>query len=658
MRSLGLLLAAAALAAATRAHATSWAKIDPHDPSLAAPAVSPSADAEIILWEITVSDYGSWVATQSVIEEHILIKVFTERGRDMASTTEIPYAEGYRISGFSARTVQPDGSVTEVEKDALYDRTDVRSAHGRRKTKAFVFPGARPGSMLEYRYTMTHFGGLTNYARIWLQARIPTRRLVLRIKPLELPKSDIVMRYRSFNVPFPIPALDSEGYATSTLTNVPAFEEEPHMPPELQAWGCVLLYYGQRTELPADEYWNEKGRILAEYAQPLLKPRGEIEKAARQCSGTVGPAEEQLRLLYAFCRDRVKNVEDDASGLTARQREDRKENKNPEQTLSRGMGTSWDIDLLFASMARARGLDARIAFLADGTEIRFDPSQKLAGLLTETCVAVRLPSGWSFYDPGTGHTPFGRLPWWLEGQSALVPDEKESRFVTTPMSKPEDSLTRRVADLRLSEGGSAEGTIRIERWGHDASIAKETYGDLSETGRAEAIRDGVRKRIPDAEVTGVAFRHVNDDTLPCVLSYHIRVPSFAQTTPSRLFFAPEIFESGREALFTAPTRTRGIAFDYASAEEDSVTIALPESVAVDAWPAGDPVALPGFGREQAQTLLSADGRALCYRRSLRIAENGAVILSEGDYGRVKDFFDRIHAADEQKAVLRPCGPPR
>lgn len=654
---MGILLVGATLAAPRPAHATSWAKIDPRDPALAAPAVSPSADAEIILWEITVSDYGNWVATQSVIQVHVLIKVFTERGRDLASTHEIPYAEGH-ISGFAARTVQPDGTVIELKKDALYDRTDVRSSHGKRKTKAFVFPGARPGSMLEYRYKRTHFGGLTNYDQIWLQERIPTRRLVLRIKPLELPKSDIVMRYRSFNVPFPIPTLDSDGYATSTLTNVPAFEDEPNMPPELQALGCVLLYYGQRTEKPADEYWNEKGRILAEYTEPLVKPRGDIRKAALQCSGTVGPVEEQLRLLYAFCRDRVKNVNDDASGLTDLQREERKKNKNTEQTLSRGIGTPWDIDLLFASMARARGLDARIAFLADGTEIRLDPSQKLAGLLTETCVAVRLPSGWSFYDPGAGHTPFGRLPWWLEGQSALIPDEKESRFVTTPMSRPEDSLTRRIADLRLSEGGSAEGTIRIEQWGHDAWITKETYDDLSETGRAKAIRDGVRGRIPDAEITDVAFRHVNDDTLPCVLSYHIRVPSFAQATPRRLFFAPEIFESGREAVFTAPTRTRKIAFDYASAGEDSVTIALPESVVVDAWPAGEPVVLSGFGREQTQTLLSADGRELCYRRSLRIAENGPVILSENDYKRVKDFFDRIHAADEQKIVLRPCGPAR
>lgn len=654
-----MLLLAGTLLAAPPADASSWDEVNPRDPALRAPTVTPGADAEVILGEIEVRDEGRWDATQSVVSFHFLIKLFNERGRDAMSRVDIPYERNERVAGIAARTIHSDGTVVQLGKDAVFDRTIRKAAGVKVKAKSFVFPAADTSSILEYRYRLVRYGSLTNYARLQLQWGVPVRRLVVRLKPLVFPPgAEITMRYRSFNAPFPAPVMAADGFATSVMTDIPAFETEPYMPPELQARGFVLLYYGDRQEPPVEEYWRKSGKDLYEWSSDRLKPGEEVRKAAEEAVGGARIPEEQLPRLYAYCRARIRNVDDDASPLTERERDELKENKNPRDTLRRGSGTSWDIDLLFASMAEALHLDARMAFLADKTETVFDPGQKLLGLLTESCVAVRLAWGWTFYSPGSVYPEPGRLPWWLEGQDAFIPGPDQSEFVKTPLCPADGSLERRSASLRVGADGSLEGDVRVQSWGHTAYSTKEEYDEASGTGRVEAVRDEVRKRFPDAEVSNVALAHVADDSLPCVVSYHIRVPAYARRAGSRILLEPDFFDRGSPPVFTAKARRHPIAFSYAATSEDSVVFGLPESVEVEGEPPLEPLVLRGIGGLDAQILLAADGRSLCYRRTLRLGENGSLLVPRSEYPGVKDFFDRVQAAAEQPALLRPLAASR
>ena len=78
--------------------------------------------------------------------------------------------------------------------------------------------------------------------------------------------------------------------------------------------------------------------------------------------------------MFEFCRSKIKNINDDASGMTREERLKFKENKSPADTLKRGMGTGTDIDMLFAAMAIASGFDARVANLSDRSDTFFDKS--------------------------------------------------------------------------------------------------------------------------------------------------------------------------------------------------------------------------------------------------------------------------------------------
>ena len=135
----------------------------------------------------------------------------------------------------------------------------------------------------------------------------------------------------------------------------------------------MLVYYKRGDAQPdATKYWNEIGKSFYEDNKSLIKPNDEVKKLAASLIAEAKTDDEKLQRLFDYCRTNIKNTNNDASGLTAEEREKVKENKTPADTLKRGIGNGRDIDTLFAALANAAGFDARIALSPDRGDLFFD----------------------------------------------------------------------------------------------------------------------------------------------------------------------------------------------------------------------------------------------------------------------------------------------
>ena len=126
-----------------------WQPVDPADISLKAAVVEPNADAEAIFWDIRIDDGG---LTDLVLNHYVRIKIFTERGRDLHSKVDLPYLEGIKIKDVAARTIKPDGSIIELTRDDIIEKTVVKVSGLKLRTKTFAFPGIEPGAIIEYKW--------------------------------------------------------------------------------------------------------------------------------------------------------------------------------------------------------------------------------------------------------------------------------------------------------------------------------------------------------------------------------------------------------------------------------------------------------------------------------------------------------------------------
>lgn len=631
-------------APAVMAAGEEWRPVDPAQLTQKTPVVEKDADAEAIFWEVRIDDGSQGELVKS---HYVRIKIFTERGKDAQSKIDIPYLNYTKIKDIAARTIKPDGSIIELKKEDIFEQTQVKISGIKLKTKSFAMPGIELGSIIEYRWREVSDGAWANRVRLHFQRDIPVQDVTYYVKPR------FGMRYMPFHVPDSVRfTKDKNGFHRISMSNVPAFREEPRMPPEDQVRPWILIYYTQDTNQSPQAYWMDVGRGIHEFLKPYMKANDEVKKASAEIVGDAASPEQKLERLFEFCRTKIKNVSDDASGMTPEQRQKMKVNKSPSDTLKRGMGNSGDIDLLFAALATAAGFEARLALTGDRSDIFFDQSFANALFLKPSSIAVRVGDQWHFYNPGYSYAPVGMLRWQEEGQDALISDSKEPVWVKTPMSPPEKTLEKRTAKLKLSEDGTLEGDVRVEYLGHFGSDRKEYNDDDSPTEREETLRQSIKSRMDTAEITNIKIENVQDPIKPFAYEYHVRIPGYAQRTGKRLFLQPALFQRGVSALFSSPIRQHEVYFHYPWSEQDEVTIELPQGYVLESPDAPAPFQAQKISEYKVNIKASKDQRLLIYNRSFYFGGNEAILFPAANYHLLKDYFDRVYKADNHAITLK------
>ncbi|HET6975330.1 MAG TPA: DUF3857 and transglutaminase domain-containing protein [Pyrinomonadaceae bacterium] len=646
---IGLLLCVFTSFAASIQAADEWKPIDPVQLALKSSTVEKEADAEGLFWEIKIDDNPEG---DLIFDHYLRVKVFTERGRESQSKIDLIFGKLYggeiRIKDIAARTIKPDGSIVQLKKEDIYERTIVKGNDLKYKAKSFAMPAVEPGCIIEYRWREVRVNSDANYVRLQFQREIPVQRVQYWIKP---------MNYESFGFnAITIHGHDTKwvkekgGYFSTTMTNMPAVYEESRMPPEDEVKTWILVFYQKATsEKPsAEKYWLDLGKNFYERTKSLLKPNDEVKGLASSLTNGAKTDEEKIANLFDFCRSKIKSTK----GLTPDERAKLKENKSPSDTLKRGIGTGADIDLLFAALANGAGFDARIVLAPDRGDIFFDKSLPNAYFLKPQNIAVKVGGTWKFFNPGYNYIRLGMLRWQEEGQHSLITDPQNPVWVTTPMSSPEKSLAKRTAKLKLTEDGTLEGDIRVEFTGHFAVERKEELDEESETQREESLKQEIKSQMSEAEITNIKIENVNDQVKPLVFSYRLRFPGYATRTGKRLFLQPAFFQYGLKPLFATVTRKYPIYFHYPWSESDEVEFALPKGYALDNADAPAPFESGQISAYKPSLAVNVDNSLLIYKRSFFFGGGGSLIYPVESYTNVKHYFDAVHKRDSHSIALR------
>jgi hypothetical protein len=642
------------LLSASRASAggDDWRVVDPAELAMKTSVVEKDADAEAIFWEVHVADEVDGSTPRTVLNHYIRIKIFTDRGRESESRIDIPYLDNWSIKDIAARTIKSDGTVVELKKEDVFERTIVKASGLKIKAKSFAMPGVEPGAIIEYRWKEVRNDRLANYIRLQFQRDIPVRLVKYYIKPYSDPDFPYGMRVITFHGESGPLTKEKNGFYSTTMERVPAFHEESRMPPEDEVRPWMLIYYAEDKKLTADQFWKDFGKRAYEKNKSRMKISDEVKQAAAKAIGDATTPEQKLERLFEFCRTSIKNINNDSSGMTTEEREKTKENKSPADTLKRGAGTGTDIDMLFGALATASGFDARVVNLGDRSDTFLNKTFPDDYFIQTYDIAVRVGDQWRFYDPASTYVPHGMLRWQEEGEDALLSDPKEPTWIRTPLSPPEKSKQKRIAKLRLSEDGTIEGDVVIEYYGH-FSVDKKNFNDGdSPAQREQTLRDSIKERMSTAELADIKIENVTDPIKPFTYSYHVRVPGYAQRTGKRIFLQPAFFEHGLEPMFSGSERRHMVYFHYPWSEEDEVTIELPAGYALDSADAPAPFSGGVVSEYKPSAAVTKDGKMLIYKRSFFFGGGGNILFPLGNYNPLKAYFEMVHKQDNHTITLK------
>src|SRR6185369_13055803 len=148
--------------------------------------------------------------------------------------------------------------------------------------------------------------------------------------------------------------------------------------------------------------------------------------------------------------------------------------------------------------------------------------------------------------------------------------------------------------------------------------------------------------------------NAEDTEKPLAITYHVKIPGYAQRTGKRLFFAPFYFERGVPPLFAASDRQFDIHFRYAWKESDQVIISLPRGFELDHPDAPSGLEMGKVGTYSVALSMSPKNELMA-KRDLVFGSGGALAFPAKLYPTLKAAFDQVNRRDGHTISLKQSG---
>ncbi len=638
-----------------------WRPVSPDELAMKKGKVEVDADAEAIFWEIRINDSSD---SKLTLEHYVRVKILTERGREKYSKFDIPYSKRMKIKNVAARIIKPDGSIIEILDKDIFEREIVKLNKVKIKAKSFAVPNIEPGVIIEYKYQEIIKNAGAVGMKLAFQKDIPVQKISYFYKPNNKKSKP---RFQSYNFTDTKFIEDKKGFYLAERTNVPGFREEAYMPPEDQVRPWMLLQ-GLDVTLTGASY-NSFSFVIKNPSNPasfwaaysaerkgltklVFDADKDITNTAKQITASAKNDEEKLNLLYEFTQSQIQNTTFDTT-LTEDERDNLPKIKSLSDVLKKKQAASAYLDMIFGAMANSLGFETKIAFLADRSEIFFEPKMTNEDFINPGAIAVKLNGQWKFYNPGLKFLPSGKLVWYEEDVWCLLIGDGDYGWVKTPFSGIDDTNSKRTADVKLLEDGTLEGTVKIEYTGHRALTKRLDMYNESENKREEDLIGEIKSRISTAEISNVSITNLDNHKLPLIEKYKFRIPSYAQKTGKRMFFQPGLFEYGSNPVFATADRKYDIYFNYPWSETDEINIKLPEGFALDNAEAPGEIGDSGnTGKLSIRISVDKANNNLIYKRRFHFANNGSMVFPKASYEPLKNLFDEFHKAEMHTITLK------
>lgn len=631
-----LVLAVLALVCTVRAFATApsedWLPLTPQDLQFKQVPGDPAAAAVLLYY----ADYINYVSYRDQTEFiYRRIKILSNAGAEYANV-QIPVLPWMKIQDLEARTIHPDGSITDFTA-APYDKLILKGRGFKVLAKAFTFPGVTPGTIIEYKYRL-HTSWVDSNQ--WLLQH----DLFAVDEHFSFKHPGIAMSY-VVNGSDAKPVQNPESYDLE-LTNVPAFHPEEQMPPDENYRASVSFFYSGWNSESAQSFWSQQA---AEWSISINNFIGAFRNVARAASAGIGNASdptEKLRRLYSRAQQ-VRNLTYERERTEAEEKKEKiRDNHTVADVLKHGYGTAFDVNALFVAMARASGFDASFVLVASRAS-RFFREDYLSGdQYDDSMAAVTLNGKTLFFDPGTRFCPFGLIRWTHSSTAGLEIGKQRWFYTTLPSTGPDNAEVFRNVRGTLQENGTLKGEVSLTFKGVEAMERRLLAAQTDTAGRDKIMETELKQWLPPQSTVKVTDSNGWEDSEnPLVVSFAVEIPAYASAAGKRLLLPANLFPTNQKSTFEPRRRKYPIYFSYPFAEYDLTVIEIPKGYSVENMPA--------------QTDKSeAYGQ---YRSGMKVADNQIIatrslvmrdfLFRPEKYEELRGFFGAVENADTAQVVL-------
>jgi transglutaminase-like putative cysteine protease len=572
------------------------------------------------------------------------------------------------IAAIEGRVIHPDGTIVPLTGSPT-DLLKLKEGNSQFNEMTFNMPGVEVGSVIEYRYQVRY--DRFQSAPEWQvqqpffvhQARyqfhpaaqfLPARQVgggssgSQDTSAILGPHGEMDTDIRSVNVlpPGAKVQVDGQGYYYCDLTDIPAIPDERFAPPLGAQIYQVNFFY---TDTPdAKDFWQREMSAWMKEVNQYTAPSALTKSTAAEATAGATTPLEKAKKLYALV-EKLENT-DFVGNAVPFVTPEHVPTGNVDTVLEKKSGNSEEIALLYFSLLRAAGVESRPQRITSRNRSTFssqfmDPSQ-----LDTVLIGVTADGKETTLDPGQRLAPFATLHWTHSGAGGVAMAGGKVEVIITPLQTNKDNTIVRVGNLAVTPQGAVSGTLKVGLTGQEAlylrqlglrgdpGVAKQTLEKLL----AAEVPDGIEAHVDhianmdDADKQLIAVVPVSG-TLANLTGNHIVLP--------RLFF--ETKET--DPFPSEASRTLPVDMHYPALEKEQITYDLPAGFALEGTP--QDAQLKWEDNAVYGLTSKAEGSSVT---TLRVLARGFTLLDAAEYGKLRDFYDKVAATDHQQLVLSPA----
>lgn len=541
-----------------------WEKLDIN--SLPTNEDYPDYGAIVLHDEATIETFAKEDGGWTYYSRHRIVKIFDNKGHQYANLA-IPYSPGNEIEDLQARTISPEGKITIVNPENIYDISLYPNfmLYSDQRSKLFTFPGIENGSVVEYRYNIRYEGH--TFGNSWtFQDNVP----VLYSKfEIQIPsESEPVYKLSGIDVEPNIkkapPGFKSK--YTWEAKNLPAIEPELGM--------SIRKNVVARLSISSNamKSWNEVGDWYRNLSSHQMQVSDELISLVLKLTKDKVENTEKLRAIYNWVNDNIRYISV-SIGIGSYQ-------PHPaSQVLKNRYGDCKDMTNLLCTMAKEAEVDIFPAIISTWQNGSIDTSIVSVGHFNH--VIAYYPTGGDkgiWMDATDKACGFDALPWYDQGRLVLAILEDSSKFIETPKINYLSNRTKTSWEVDLNANGSAvvKGVERI--WGAQANDTRFELMMRSENDIKKWIENNITEKCNFTKLDSFAIKGDVSMQDPLIIKYTFTTEKFANNILGDLLFCPgDISNVNLLDYFTEEKRKYPIQFKYGMQQQVNLDINLPDN---------------------------------------------------------------------------------
>jgi len=621
------------ISVAANAQIRGFGNIDTADLKSTSCTYEKDANAEVLFdrAKVNFSIYGELTE-----ERHKRIKIFNEKGKDYGSV-KIEYDNMYgvdHILNIEAETINLDKGKIVVSK---IDSKLIYSQHTDKTKDAIIisFPDIKPGSVIEYRYTLIRNIN-TNLPAWYFQTDIPTRYSEFDFYFTSRLQFKALTRV---NQPFSKDTLLVGGHMWAA-SNMFSSKKEAYMRAEGDALQSVSLlvtsvqdYSG--VTIPLIDSWSKAGKILAnekDYYKELDQHLSGEDTLIKQAA-TLKTTDEKIEYLFKAVKNTIS-----WNGYPNWMSRDGIKN-----AWKKRVGNSAEVNAVLYHLLKKSGVKAYPMLVSTRENGLLQPDFvdkfQLDNLVTYVPIDT---SKYYVLDATDRYNTYNQIPFNLLNSYGLYLNKEGDKYEMKYLESKTPAREVIWIDAEIGPDAKMKGAGQIASFKYNRTESLELYKKVGDQKFTEYLTD----RDNSIKITNLKLENMQTDTLP--LQQNFDFVYELNNSDSYIYFTPNIFTPLHDNPFLSEVRNAEIDFGHGDDHIINGRFKMPAGYSIESLPKNQTIVMADKSVRFKRILEKQDGYiSLHYEVNIKRSR-----FAKSEYPDLREFFKRMYEMLNEQIILK------